>query len=128
MPRKDTGKAFQALEIEKVTKREEEQTKHLLKNENSPEYLKKAELIDAIRQAPNKAAGKEAIADAAKAHVGDNVSRCQFRISEAVIRVSLLQKALCYPCFVGTGRMQKMSCAFYSYGKAAEGLLDNISI
>ncbi|MBD2168671.1 transposase [Calothrix membranacea FACHB-236] len=50
-----------------MAKKEEEQTKHLLVNEDSSDYLKKVELIDAIRQAPNKAARMDAIADAAKA-------------------------------------------------------------
>ena len=67
MPRKPTSKVFPALETEEAAKTEEEQTKHLLVNEDSPDYLKKVELIDGIRQAPNKAARRDAIADAAKA-------------------------------------------------------------
>ncbi|WP_459195147.1 transposase [Nostoc sp. FACHB-892] len=55
------------METEEAAKTEEEQTKHLLVNEDSPDYLKKVELIDIIRQAPNKAARRDAIADAAKA-------------------------------------------------------------
>ncbi|WP_062291529.1 Mu transposase C-terminal domain-containing protein [Nostoc piscinale] len=67
MPRKTTSQAFPAFEAEETAKAEEEQTKHLLVNEDSPEYLKKVDLIDAIRQAPNKAARRDAIADAVKA-------------------------------------------------------------
>ncbi|BAY96429.1 transposase-like Mu [Tolypothrix tenuis PCC 7101] len=67
MPRKPTSEAFPGLEIEEAANQEEEQTKHLLVNEDSSDYLKKVELIDAIRQAPNKAARMDAIADAAKA-------------------------------------------------------------
>lgn len=67
MPRKPTSKAFPDLEVEKAAKMEEEQTKHLLVNDDSPDYLKKVELIDAIRQAPNNVARRDAIADAAKA-------------------------------------------------------------
>lgn len=67
MPRKPTSEAFPGLEIEEVVNKEEEQTKHLLVNEDSSDYLKKVELIDVIRQAPNKAARMDAIADAAKA-------------------------------------------------------------
>ncbi|MBL1200948.1 MAG: transposase [Nostoc sp. GBBB01] len=67
MPRKPTSKGFPALEIEEVSTMEEEQTKHLLVNEDSVDYLKKMDLIDTIRQAPNKAARRDAIVDAAKA-------------------------------------------------------------
>lgn len=67
MPRKPTVQALAAFESEETVKTEEEQTKHLLVNEDSPEYLKKVDLIDAIRQAPNKAARRDAIANAAKA-------------------------------------------------------------
>lgn len=67
MPRKTTSQAFRAFEAEETAQTDEKQTKHLLVNEDSPEYLKKVDLIDAIRQAPNKAARRDAIADAAKA-------------------------------------------------------------
>ncbi|MBH8578330.1 transposase [Nostocaceae cyanobacterium CENA369] len=67
MPIKLTSKAFAVLETEEVAKTEEEQITHLLVNEDLPDYLNKVELIDAIRQAPNKAARRDAIADAAKA-------------------------------------------------------------
>lgn len=67
MPRKSTNKALPVLENEEAATMEEEQAKHLLVNEDSPDYLKKVDLIDAIRQAPNKAARRDAIADAAKA-------------------------------------------------------------
>ncbi|MBH8577222.1 hypothetical protein I8752_30495 [Nostocaceae cyanobacterium CENA369] len=68
MPRKSTSKAFPAFETaEETAQTEEEQTKHLLVHEDSPHYLKKVELIDAIRQISNKAARRDAIADAAKA-------------------------------------------------------------
>ncbi|MBD2301188.1 Mu transposase C-terminal domain-containing protein [Nostoc sp. FACHB-190] len=67
MPRKTTSQAFPAFEAEETAQTDEKQTKHLLVNEDSPEYLKKVDLIDAIRQAPNKAARRDAIADAAKA-------------------------------------------------------------
>ncbi|MBD2214086.1 hypothetical protein H6G27_30095 [Nostoc linckia FACHB-104] len=67
MPRKPTSEAFPALEIEEAANKEEEQTKHLLVNEDSSDYLNKVDLIDAIRQAPNKAARRDAFADAAKA-------------------------------------------------------------
>jgi hypothetical protein len=40
-------------EVEETATTEAEQTKHLLVNEDSPEYLKKVDLIDAMRQAPN---------------------------------------------------------------------------
>jgi putative transposase len=66
MPKKSTSTTFQEQEIEDLGKTEEEQTEYLLENDESPEYLKKVELIDAIRQAPNKAARRDAIADAAK--------------------------------------------------------------
>lgn len=61
LPRKPTSKVFPALEAEEAAKTEEEQTKHLLVNQDSPDYLKKVELIDAIRQAPNKAARRNGI-------------------------------------------------------------------
>ncbi|WP_375509891.1 AAA family ATPase [uncultured Nostoc sp.] len=61
------SKGFPALEIEEVSTMEEEQTKHLLVNEDSVDYLKKVDLIDAICQAPDKAARRDAIVDAAKA-------------------------------------------------------------
>ncbi|MBD2451652.1 transposase [Nostoc sp. FACHB-152] len=67
MPRKPTSKAFPVLDIEETATIEEEQAKYLLVNEDSPDYLNKVDLIDAIRQAPNKAARRDAIADAAKA-------------------------------------------------------------
>ncbi|MCG6136475.1 MAG: hypothetical protein MET45_17835 [Nostoc sp. LLA-1] len=67
MPSKPTSQAFPAFETEDAATTEEEQTKYLLVNEDSPDYLKKVDLIDAIRQAPNKAARRDAIADAAKA-------------------------------------------------------------
>lgn len=67
MSRKPTNKAFPELEIEEAAKPEEEQTNYLLVNEDSPDYLKKVELIDAICQAPNQVARRDAIADAAKA-------------------------------------------------------------
>jgi putative transposase len=67
MPRKPTSKAFPELNIEEAANSEEEQTNYLLVNEDSPDYLKKVELIDTIRQAPNKVARRDAIADAAKA-------------------------------------------------------------
>ncbi|SRR5579883_571644 len=66
MPRKSTSTTFQGQKIEDLGKTEEEQTEYLLKNDDAPEYLKKVELIDAIRQAPNKAARRDAITDAAK--------------------------------------------------------------
>ncbi|BAY09964.1 transposase-like Mu [Calothrix sp. NIES-2098] len=66
MPRKPTKEAFPALEIKEAVSKEEEQTKYLLVNEDSSDYAKKVELIDAIRQAPNKAARRDAIANAAK--------------------------------------------------------------
>ncbi len=56
------SKGFPALEIEEVSTIEEEQTKHLLVNEDSVDYLKKVDLIDAICQAPDKAARRDAIA------------------------------------------------------------------
>lgn len=67
MPKKPTSKGFPALETEEATTMEEEQTKHLLVNKDSLDYLKKVELIDAIRQAPNKTARRDAIVDTAKA-------------------------------------------------------------
>jgi len=67
MPRKPTSEAFPALDIEEEANTEEEQTNYLLVNEDSSDYLKKVELIDTIRQAPNRAARRDAIADAAKA-------------------------------------------------------------
>ncbi|UKO98335.1 Mu transposase C-terminal domain-containing protein [Nostoc sp. UHCC 0870] len=67
MPRKSTSQAFSVFETEDTAQTEEKETEYLLVNEESPEYLKKVDLIDAIRQAPNKAARREAIADAAKA-------------------------------------------------------------
>ncbi|MCF4969356.1 Mu transposase C-terminal domain-containing protein [Nostoc sp. CMAA1605] len=67
MPRKSTSQVFSAFETEDTAQSEEKETEYLLVNEESPEYLKKVELIDAICQAPNKAARKDAIADAAKA-------------------------------------------------------------
>ncbi|WP_339376057.1 Mu transposase C-terminal domain-containing protein [Calothrix sp. NIES-2098] len=54
------------MEIKEAVSKEEEQTKYLLVNEDSSDYAKKVELIDAIRQAPNKAARRDAIANAAK--------------------------------------------------------------
>jgi putative transposase len=67
MPRKSTSQTFSAFEAEDTTQTEGNETEYLLVNEESPEYLKKVELLDAIRQAPNKAARRDAIADAAKA-------------------------------------------------------------
>jgi putative transposase len=67
MPRKSTSQAFSVFETEDTAQTEEKETEYLLVSEESPEYLKKVELIDAIRQAPNKAARRDAIADAAKA-------------------------------------------------------------
>ncbi|MBD2137792.1 DDE-type integrase/transposase/recombinase [Anabaena sp. FACHB-1237] len=64
MPKKPINKAFPGFETEEEDGAED---KNLLVNEDSPEYLKKVELIDAIRQAPDKVARKNAIADAAKA-------------------------------------------------------------
>ncbi|PPJ61574.1 hypothetical protein [Cuspidothrix issatschenkoi] len=64
MPRKPTNQAFPGFETEEEDGAED---KNLLVNEDSPEYLKKVELIDAIRQAPDNVARKNAIADAAKA-------------------------------------------------------------
>jgi len=66
MPRKPINKAFPGFETEEE-KDAEEQSKYQLVNEDSPEYLKKVELIDAILQAPDKISRKNAIADAAKA-------------------------------------------------------------
>jgi putative transposase len=67
MPRKPTSKGFPPLEIEDTPTMEDEQAKYLLVNEDSADYLKKVDLIDAICQAPNKAARRDAIVDAAKA-------------------------------------------------------------
>ncbi|MDF5722469.1 MAG: DDE-type integrase/transposase/recombinase [Rhizonema sp. PD37] len=67
MSRKLTSQDFPALEVEEAAKTEEESTKHPLINIDSADYLKKVELIDAVRQAPNKADRRDAIADAAKA-------------------------------------------------------------
>ncbi|BAZ48694.1 transposase-like Mu [Nostoc sp. NIES-4103] len=67
MPRKSTSQAFSVFETEDTAQIEEKETEYLLVNEESPEYLKKVELIYAIHQAPNKAARRDAIADAAKA-------------------------------------------------------------
>ena len=67
MPRKSTTPAFSVFETEDTAQFEEKETEYLLVNEESPEFLKKVELIDAIRQAPNKAARRDAIADAAEA-------------------------------------------------------------
>lgn len=66
MSKTSTDKEFEAfLRKEEAIITEPEQFKNLLENENSSEYLKKVELIDAIRQAPNKAARRDAIVDAA---------------------------------------------------------------
>ena len=92
MPRKPTSKVFPELETEKVAKIEEEQTKHLLVNEDSPDYLKKVELIDGIRQAPNKAARRDAIADAAKAL--DKSTRTIKRMVEKVEQVGVATLAV----------------------------------
>ncbi|MEA5566131.1 hypothetical protein [Anabaena sp. UHCC 0399] len=62
MPRKSTSQAFSVFETEDTAQTEEKETEYLLVNEESPEYLKKVDLIDAIRQAPNKAARREAMA------------------------------------------------------------------
>ncbi|GBE93173.1 Mu transposase C-terminal domain-containing protein [Nostoc cycadae] len=67
MPRKSTSQAFSVFETEDTAQTEEKETEYLLVSEESPEYLKKVDLIDAICQAPNKAARRDAIADAAKA-------------------------------------------------------------
>lgn len=92
MPRKPTSKVFPALETEKAAKMEEEHTKHLLVNEDSPDYLKKVELIDGIRQAPNKAARRDAIADAAKAL--DKSTRTIKRMVEKVEQVGVATLAV----------------------------------
>ena len=61
MPRKSTSQAFSVFETEDTAQIEEKETEYLLVNEESPEYLKKVDLIDAIRQAPNKAARTDAM-------------------------------------------------------------------
>ena len=64
MPKKPINKAFPGFETQEEDGAED---KNLLVNEDSPEYLRKVELIDAILQAPDKIARRNAIADAAKA-------------------------------------------------------------
>lgn len=92
MPKKSTGTTFQEQEIEDLGKTKEEQTEYLLENDESSEYLKKVELIDAIRQAPNKAARRDAIADAAK--VLGKSTRTIKRMLEKVEQVGVVTLAV----------------------------------